>query len=237
MLCSTSHFVTLEVLVLARRRTVVPLALALLALTGCAGTDIGPDAGGPTPSTSREATDTASPSPTPAPTPTDTPADGAPTAAVPTDCKDIVNLGVYEDVFANTPLNPEGFTTRSGEPFGQITPTTPPPGATPEEVVRSATTLDCLWRNPEADVTGIEVALATVDPAVGNAYLASLAEEGYECTEVHEGRRCHLTERDAQYPVDNAYTRFLRDDVLISVDQSNFPTDDLLGDIVDRIWG
>jgi hypothetical protein len=43
---------------------------------------------------------------------------------------------------------------------------------------------------------------------------------------------------DKQVPeADEGYTRFLRDGILVSVDHVNFSTDDLLGDIVDRIWG
>jgi hypothetical protein len=223
-----------EVPVIARR-SVAPLALVLLSLAGCAGTDISPDAAGapsPTPSASASSEPSAVPSPTPGSTETASP------VALPADCEDIVSAEAYAAVFGSTPLNPENFPTRSGGPRGRITPTTPPAGATPEEVVQSATTLDCLWRDPNADITGIEVLMATVNPAVGAAYLAELADEGYSCEDAHDGRRCHITRPNPDHPeADEGYTRFLRDGVVISVNQVNFSTDDLLGDIVDRIWG
>ena len=205
--------------------------------------DLGPDAGSPSPSTSTGATDapaaTSAPSPTDTPTASPTPGPGgtATPVAIPTDCQDIVSAEAYAAVFGGTPLNPEGFTTRSGAPFGRVTPTTPPAGATPAEVVRGATTLDCLWRDPNADITFVEVALGAVDPAVGTSYLDDLAADGYTCVDIHEGHRCHLTRPNADYPVDESFTRFQRDAIFISVDQANFPTDDLIGDIVDRLWG
>jgi hypothetical protein len=219
---------------IARRRAVLPLALAVLALAGCTGTDIGPDAGAPTPSASTGAT-AEPPSPRPTPTVTDSPASPV---ALPTDCRDIVSAEAYDATFGSTPLNPEGFTRRDGGPFGRVTPVEPPADATPEETVTSATSLDCLWRDPNADITGITVALGEVDPEVGEAYLAALAGEGYTCVDVDEGRRCHLVRPNSEHPeADEGYTRFLRDGVVISVDQVNFSTDDLLGDIVDRVWG
>jgi len=102
----------------------------------------------------------------------------------------------------------------------------------------SATSLDCLWHDPRADITHIRVLMAEVDPAVGAAYLVGLGEDGYSCTDIHGGRRCHRTGPNERYPsAEEATTRFARDRVVISVDQVNFATDDLLGDIVDRIWG
>jgi hypothetical protein len=222
---------------IARRRAVVPLALALFALTGC-GADIGPDAGGepsPTPSASTEASASATPSPRPTPEPS---ASTGTTVAVPTDCRDIVSVEAYDAVFGSTPLNPAGFTTRSGGPFGRITPTQPPADATPEEAVASATSLDCLWRDPNADITSIEVAMAAVDPEVGAAFLDDRANEGFTCVNVYDGRRCQLVRPNEQVPeADEAHTRFVRDGIVVSVDQVNFSTDDLLGDIVDRVWG
>ena len=229
----------------ARRRAIVPLvplAVALFALTGCTGLDVGSGDGTASPSPSAD-TDAPSASPTPSAsgsptaTPTPGPTGTASPVAIPPDCRDIVSAGDYEAVFGEVPLNPEGFTTRSGAPFGQVTPTTPPTDATPAEIVRSATTLDCLWRDPNADVTFLEVALGAVDPAVGASYLDDLAADGYTCVDIHEGRRCHLTRPNADYPVDESFTRFQRDGIFISVDQANFSTNDLIGRIVDRLGG
>ena len=73
-----------------------------------------------------------------------------------------------------------------------------------------------------------------VEPA---AALDGLASQGYTCTSVHEGRSCQLVTPDPLYPVDRAQTYWLRDDVVVTVDQTNVPTDDLIGSIATRLFG
>lgn len=222
--------------------TTAVLAAALL-LTGCQG-------GATQPSPEPTVTETATVTPTTTPTPSGTPDEGAdgdggdvgataaPTTApatvsVPTDCTDLVSADRYEATFGDTPLNPEGF----GGGFGQRTPTAPPAGADGWAVTQSVAELRCLWRDPRADITGIGIDLGRVTPEQGDAVLAYATGRGFDCGELHGGTSCQLVTRDQQYPVDRGQTFFVRDGVLVHVDQSNFPTDDLLGAIVARLWG
>ncbi|MCU1584894.1 MAG: hypothetical protein JWM49_1450 [Microbacteriaceae bacterium] len=142
----------------------------------------------------------------------------------------------YGSVFGDTPLNDPAMLD-GGTPSGHVTPSAPPPGASQAEVLQSATELICIWRDPAADITGLQVTVARVDPAVAKAYLAGLTAKGYTCGEAHSGLRCGLIKPNATYPVDEGYTSFLRDDIYIDVSQANFPTNDLIGKIVGTLWG
>ena len=218
--------------------TTTAVLAATFVLTGCQG-------GASQPSPGPTVTETATVTPTPTPT-ADEGADGAdadggataapttaPVASIPTDCTDIVSAERYASTFGETPLNPEGF----GGGFGQRTPTAPAAGASGWEIAQAVTELSCLWRDPRADITGISVDLGRVTPEQGDAVLAHATGQGYDCGEQHGGTSCQLVTRDQQYPVDRGQTFFVRDGVLVHVDQSNFPTDDLLGAITTRIWG
>ncbi|GAB2977753.1 hypothetical protein GCM10027282_15770 [Frigoribacterium salinisoli] len=222
--------------------TTAVLAAALL-LTGCQG-----GAAQPSPEPTVTETATVTPPPTPSATPdegadgdgdggddgaTATPTTTPTTVSIPTGCTDLVSADRYEATFGDTPLNPEGF----GGGFGQRTPTAPPAGADGWAVTQSVAELRCLWRDPRADITGIGIDLGRVTPEQGDAVLAYAAGRGFDCGELHGGTSCQLVTRDQQYPVDRGQTFFVRDGVLVHVDQSNFPTDDLLGAIVTRIWG
>lgn len=151
------------------------------------------------------------------------------------DCRSLVSADRYDDIFLGTPLNDPG--TVDVSITGVLTPTAPPEGASPEEILAAAAQLRCIWRDPGADITSIAVTIARVDVAVADAHLDEIAASGYTCTEAHSGRACQLVQPNDQYPVDEAFTYFLRDDVYISVVQANFPTDDLLGDMASVIWG
>jgi hypothetical protein len=219
--------------------TMSVVAAITLALTGCGtGADGSPDE---TPT----ATDVASTAPaTPAPTPSATPAEPA-VARIPTDCTDIVDPATYAATMGETPLNDPDFFTG---PTGQLQPSPAPAGADPYETVVAATQLTCGWRDPRADVTGLFVDVATVDDAAAASYLDWLADPTvdterrgadvvYDCSERLGGTVCQYTTKDQQYDTDFAETVLVRDGVVVTVRQSNYPTDDLLGAIVDRIWG
>ena len=145
----------------------------------------------------------------------------------------------------DTPLNdPDFFTGQTG----QLQPSPAPEGADPGEVVRAATQLTCGWRDPRADITGLFVDVATVDSATAASYPAWLADptvdqetrgEGvaFDCTDRLGGTVCQYTTEQLPYDTDYAETVLVRDDVVVTVRQSNYPTDDLLGAIVTRIWG
>lgn len=213
----------------------------LLVLAGCAGADADPAAtAGPTPSSSpTTAAPSATPSPTGAPTGDPTAAPTGPETgpvALPVDCTDIVDRATYSATFGDIPLNPVEF-GGSGTSSGVVTPTTPPAGASARDVVGAANELSCLWRDPRADVSGISVAMGHLSPAPGTAALDGFASQGYTCSTVHGGRSCQLVTPDPQYPVERTQTYWLRDDVVVTVDQTNVPTNDLIGSIATRLWG
>jgi hypothetical protein len=227
---------------------VATAALGVALLAGCGSTSTGATG----PSTSPATTPSASPSPTavesasPAPAPAPTTAPAAAPASIPTDCTDIVDAATYEATMGDAPLNdPRHFT----EPMGQVAPSAPPAEADLGQVVAADRVLRCGWRDPMADITGLFVDVAVVDEATASTYPAWLAEArepttpswldgvAYTCSEDYEGTLCQYTTTHEMYGVDMTDTVLVRDDVVVTVGQSNVPTDDLMGSIVSRIWG
>ncbi|WP_150309106.1 hypothetical protein [Planctomonas psychrotolerans] len=228
---------TLPPLVHPLRRTGVGfLMLAALAVTGCTSAFPGSGAGSgtgtePTPTTSSS---TPTEAPTPAPTTTGT------SASIPADCRGLVEPEVYTAVFGNVPLNDPAVIGKAADPATGLRPssgTDDPPPADTDAGLAGEERLLCAWREPSADITGLFAQITMVDVVEAEAFFASLPTEGYTCDEVHDGDRCYLIRPNEQYPVDEGYTHFLRDDVYIYVAQANFPTDDLLGDFVSTMWG
>lgn len=217
----------------AKRTATITGATACLVLALTAGCSSGPGEATPDPSSPGSS---APSSPTPSGTATLAPTETPGPIALPTDCTDVVDQATYAATFGDIPLNPVEF-GGSGTSSGVVTPTTPPAGAGARDVVGAATELSCLWRDPRADVSGISVAMGHLEPAAGAAALDGLASQGYTCTSVHEGRSCQLVTPDPLYPVDRAQTYWLRDDVVVTVDQTNVPTDDLIGSIATRLFG
>lgn len=201
------------------RRTLA-LVLVVMALTGCVPSD-------PTPTPSSGPVPGADASPSPS-------GSAAPAVTLPTECADLVSEETYAAVFASTPLNDPGFLGET--PAGAIEPTQPPAGATAEQILASAARLYCVWRDPNADITGLVAAVAVVDMVVAEQQLQLLSERGYTCGDVFGGRRCQLVRQNELYPVEEGRTVFLRDDVYITVEQNNFPTDGLLEEIVTLLW-
>lgn len=146
----------------------------------------------------------------------------------------------------DTPLNDPEFFVET--PMGQIEPIAPPAGADLDTIVNSATQLRCGWRDVRADITGLFVDVATVDSATAASYPAWLADPAaaqteqrngvvFDCTDRLGGSVCQFTRVEEQYGTTFTETVLVRDDVVVTVRQSNYPTDDLLGAIVSRIWG
>jgi hypothetical protein len=201
---------------------IAALAVALaLAVTACAS----PGPGTPT------GTGTGSPTSSAAPTPT--PVERS-SAEIPSDCVDRVSTAVYQAAFADTPLNDPAAV--GDMPHGAVDPIVSPPGSSAQTILADSAELVCLWRHPDADITGILVTLGTVDPAVARQRLDELAAEGYVCESRLDGTQCQKTEVEPQYGVDAAITVFLRDETWVLVNQANLPTDDLIGAIVERVW-
>lgn len=208
---------------MTRRRTTIAatvVALGAAALSGC--TFPGTGSASPSPSTTVAPVASASPSATPS-------------VALPAACRDLVSPEVYAATFGDTPLNDPAFGDQ-GE-SGVVTPAPAGEGAGAEEQLRAGIRLNCVWGSPTADITSLTATVAVVDPAVASAFLDTLPGAGFACTDLHDGRRCQQITADPTYQVPVGSTRFLRDDVYIDVRQANFPTNDLLGSIAQKIWG
>ena len=225
------------------RRVTIAVTTALLvslAAAACTGGSA-PDADDPTTAPSPTATEAAMTSAAPEPSSTPAP------ASIPTDCTDVVDAATYASTLASTPLNDPAVV---GErPSGQLQPTTAPAGSDAGAVVVAATQLDCLWRNPRADITGLNLAISSVDAATQEAFQAWLLDRAnqtpvsrdagasFTCEPGYDGTLCQMSFQDPLYGVEIAETALLRDGVVVQVGQANFPTDDLMGALVARIWG
>jgi hypothetical protein len=194
------------------------LVAVVLGSSACASPDAAPTA--PTPTI-------------PTPTASSAPSPEAEPVAIPTDCTDIVDAAVYDATLAGLPLNDPAVVS---DRHGAVEPVTSPPGSSPSTVLDDAAQLVCLWRDPNADITGLFLTLGTADPAVAEQRLDEMSAEGYVCESRLEGTQCQLAEVDETYGVDVATTAFLRDDVWLFVSQANVPTDDLIGAVVERLW-
>ena len=211
--------------------TIGATGLALVLLAGCAGQTTPAE---PVSSTTDAASTSSSPSPSDTAT-TESPAAATP-VTIPTDCTQIVDEAAYTKNFGDIPLNPVEF-GYSGTASGAKTPSDAGDGASAVETIRAANELSCYWRDPRSDVSGIGVDMARLDPSITGPLLEGFAAEGYDCTTTDGGRLCQLVTPDPQYPVDRTQTYFVRDDIVVTVDQTNVPTDDLIGSIATRLWG
>ena len=200
------------------RGAAVIAALGCLLPVGCAS-----EAQPPAPADSSAQTQT----PTPSAAPTVPPAPEV--AAIPTDCRSVVDAETYAATFSTVPLD-------DAEGTGALTPTPAPVGATYGEIVTSAVKLFCNWDDPASDFNFLQLFMGRVPVNVGNARLDQLAADGYDCEEVFGGRRCQDISMREGYDVEEGDTHFLRDDVYIRVEQSSFPTTGPLEAVVDRVW-
>jgi len=202
------------------------VALGALLLTGCT-------APSPTPSGSPSASASASAGGS-SPSPSASTSVTADAVAIPKDCTAIVSTAVYAKTFGSTPLNDPAL--GEADSLGVVTPSTPPAGAAPDEILASAAQLHCIWKDPRADITYLEATIGTVDPAVATAYLATLPAQGFTCAAKYEGQQCQRITKDEQYPVDDGRTYFLRGSTWIFVGQANFPTNGLIGQMAAVLW-
>jgi len=202
------------------------VALAALLLTGCMSPSPAPS-GSPSASASASAGGSS-------PSPSASASAAADAVAIPKDCKAIVSPAVYAKTFGETPLNDPAVV--DAEFAGAIAPVTPPAGAAADEVLASAAQLRCVWKDPRADITNLQASIGTVDPAVATGYLTSLAAQGFTCGAKYGGQQCQRISQNEQYPVQDGRTYFLRGTTWITVLQSNFATNGLMGQIVGTLW-
>lgn len=203
------------------------LFAAGLALTGCA--QAGP--AGPASATAAAAADpTTAPSrtdTTPAPSPTDAEAPGDDTATVPASCTDLITPGKWDEEFASAPLNDPSVV---GDPIA-----IPKSSFTPA-LQGDGKRLYCVWREPQADISFLSIAVDAVEPAAARDELEQLSAKGYDCGDESDGYLCQKVSKNSQYPVTDGDTYFARGDIGIHVQQSNIETTDLLDDVVAHVF-
>lgn len=173
--------------------------------------------------------------PEPAPsatTPSSAPITGRPTprptpsaaASIPTDCRAIVPASDYDRLFGDAPLTtvfPAAGQT-GGNRYG----------------IGGRTVLDCLWRDPGADITGLSVTVGTGTPEqLSDVARTTFRDWSPTCDERDGIQTCRAVRRDPQYGTDWARTTYVRGDTWLVIDQSNFPTNGLLPAIVGEVWG
>ncbi|MBT1684890.1 hypothetical protein [Curtobacterium flaccumfaciens] len=207
--------------------TLAALLTAGLALTGCA--QAGP--AGPASATATTAADpTTAPSPTdtttaPSPTGTGAPSDDAVT--VPANCTDLITPGKWDKAFASAPLNDPSVV---GDPIA-----IPKSSFTPA-LQGDGKRLYCVWREPQADISYLSIAVDAVDPAAAREALEQLSAKGYDCGDESDGYLCQKVSKNSQYPVTDGDTYFTRGDLGIHIQQSNIETTDLLDDVVANVF-
>ncbi|MCS6548174.1 hypothetical protein NYS50_09810 [Curtobacterium flaccumfaciens pv. flaccumfaciens] len=207
--------------------TLAALLTAGLALTGCA--EAGP--AGPASATATTAADpTTAPSPTdtttaPSPTGTGAPSDDAVT--VPANCTDLITPGKWDKAFASAPLNDPSVV---GDPIA-----IPKSSFTPA-LQGDGKRLYCVWREPQADISYLSIAVDAVDPTAARDALELLSAKGYDCGDASDGYLCQKVSKNSQYPVTDGDTYFTRGDLGIHIQQSNTETTDLLDDVVANVF-
>ncbi|ROP61147.1 hypothetical protein EDF24_1313 [Curtobacterium sp. PhB130] len=167
----------------------------------------------PAPSTPAAAPIENSPSVTPTPASTNT--DGV----LPTDCRALVPTSDYDRLFNATPLRDPAGTAWGDARIG------PTPS------------MWCVWMDPRADVSGLDIAIGQADAAELREYEADLTHEGYACSDRDDGRICQMTRPADPYPVDTTLTFFARGSTWVDISQTNFPTDGLLRAVEQQVWG
>ena len=95
----------------------------------------------------------------------------------------------------------------------------------------------CVWRDPRADVSGIDVRFTRVTSETVGPDEERFAEHGGSCSDQDGGRFCQMTRTADPYPVETTTTSFTRGDVGVEITQTNVPTDGLLKAIQQQVWG
>ncbi len=90
--------------------------------------------------------------------------------------------------------------------------------------------------DPNADITHLSVEVGHITADASAALITTLQGQGYACESANGGTQCSITTPNPQYPVDDNWTYLFRDDIIILVDQANFPTNNLMGSLVAEIW-
>lgn len=161
--------------------------------------------------------------PTPRPVPSATPTTPA-VVTIPTSCRATVPAGDYDRLFGDTPVQESVGTEET------------PVGTDSADVVgiaRAGRDISCLWMDPRADVSGLDMRIGPALPGAADRLRAG----PIECREQDGGLLCRMSVPADPYPVDRVTTWFVRDDTYVVIRQTNFPTNGLLDAVVEEIWG
>lgn len=163
----------------------------------------------------------------PSPSPTQQPA--VADLTIPTTCKGVVAGADYTRFFGTNPIQ-----QYRPVPDGAAKDPIPAPRVSAPAFYSDAT-LFCRWADLRADVSYLSVAMGTAPETETADNVAALVTLGFTCSEVDGGQKCQQITRNAQFPVDDASTFFVRGDTWIQIKQTNVPTDNLLGAIVENL--
>jgi len=159
------------------------------------------------------------------PTPT-----SAPAPVIPTTCTAVVDAADYARFFGTTPVQ-----LLRPVPSDSSAVPIPLPGRV-HPAFFDAPALACLWHDPRADITNLSIEMGTAPAADTSTYLAELPSEGFLCSRADGGTSCHKTTPDAEFPVSETVTFFVRGTTWLEIRQTNFPTSDLLGSLTSHLW-
>lgn len=200
------------------------LLAGIVMLAACTpGSEKMPAPGTSTPPASAS-TPSGEPTPTDGPAPSGTPTPGtSPTTApttkpvkMPTDCKAILSKSVLAQL-KDVPLNDPA-----------LGPTGPNKNGA----------LQCIWRDPRADTTGLETNIERMSRGDALTMLNALAaNEGFTCFTPSGGTRCEKTWKNKTYPVTDGRTLFWRDGIMIDTTYSNLAPKGYTSSIITSIWG
>jgi hypothetical protein len=166
------------------------------------------------------------PPPSPDPAPVVVTADD-----IPTDCRDLVDASVYDSFFGDATLNHPDF---GGElPLGDVEPFVWNEPTDIYDAVDQGAEVRCVWGEPTETGPYLSVEIAVVEPGVGQGYIDQYTDVDWRCSDTAGGSRCTTPQQDAGA----SFTYFARDNVMFKVVQEDFPTNNLIGAIAQRLWG
>ncbi len=160
--------------------------------------------------------------PTPRPVPTATPTTAA-VATIPTSCRATVPEEDYDRFFGDTPVQGSSSMGEGIAGSDSVAAGIAEPGAD----------IYCVWRDPRADVSGLEMLIGAARPNTGDR----LRSGPMSCVDQDGGVLCRTSRQADPYPVDTVTTLFVRDGTYVAITQTNFPTNGLLDAVVGVIWG
>ncbi|WP_420365380.1 hypothetical protein AAEP80_17935 [Curtobacterium sp. L3-7] len=151
----------------------------------------------------------------PTTTPTPAQADGV----IPSDCRALVPADDYDRFFGTIPLQDP-----AGSEWG-------------DDTGFPAPDLWCIWKDPRADVTGLDIKVGKSTAENVHADTTLLEQDGWVCSTHDGGRFCQRTQQAVPYPVDTTTTFFIKGTTWVEINQTNVATNGLLQAVQEQVWG